>query len=88
LREEEFEFAKLMMDIMIPPEISEALRGQGYDVLEARELPPEIYQDDRLLLEEATKQGRVLVTCNYSDPSLVSVVVRKTLNNPKKDDTG
>jgi hypothetical protein len=55
LREEEFEFAKLMMDIMIPPEISEALRGQGYDVLEARELPPEIYQDDRLLLEEATK---------------------------------
>ena len=62
LREEEFEFTKLMMDIMIPPEISEALRSQGYDVLEARELPPEIYQDDRLLLEEATKQGRILVT--------------------------
>jgi predicted nuclease of predicted toxin-antitoxin system len=62
LREEEFEFARLMMDIMIPPEISEALRGQGYDVLEARGLPPEIYQDDRLLLEEATKQGRILVT--------------------------
>jgi predicted nuclease of predicted toxin-antitoxin system len=62
LRGEEFEFAKLMMDIMIPPEISEALRGQGYDVLKARELPPEIYQDDRLLLEEATKQGRILVT--------------------------
>jgi predicted nuclease of predicted toxin-antitoxin system len=62
LREEEFEFAKLMMDIMIPPEISEALRSQGYDVLKARELPPEIYQDDRLLLEEATKQGRILVT--------------------------
>jgi predicted nuclease of predicted toxin-antitoxin system len=62
LREEEFEFAKLMMDIMIPPEISEALRSQGYDVLEARVLPPEIYQDDRLLLEEATKQGRILVT--------------------------
>jgi hypothetical protein len=39
LREEEFEFAKLMMDIMIPPEISEALRGQGCDVLEARALP-------------------------------------------------
>jgi hypothetical protein len=38
------------------------LRSQGYDVLEARELPPEIYQDDRLLLEEATKQGRILVT--------------------------
>jgi predicted nuclease of predicted toxin-antitoxin system len=62
LREEEFEFAKLMMDIMIPPEISEALRSQGYDVLEARKLPPEIYQDDSLLLEEATKQGRILVT--------------------------
>jgi predicted nuclease of predicted toxin-antitoxin system len=62
LRGEEFEFARLMMDIMIPPEISEALRGRGYDVLEARELPPEIYQDDRLLLEEATKQGRILVT--------------------------
>ncbi|MCS3921324.1 hypothetical protein Q2T83_18310 (plasmid) [Fervidibacter sacchari] len=50
LREEGFEFARLMMDIMIPPEISEALRSQGYDVLEARELPSEIYQDDRLLL--------------------------------------
>ncbi len=63
-----FEFAKLLMDVMIPPELSEALRAQGYDVLEARNLPPEIYQDDRALLEEAAKEGRVLVTCNYSDP--------------------
>ena len=65
------------MDIMIPPEISEALKSQGYDVLEARELPSEIYQDDRLLLEEAARQGRVLVTCNYSDPQSNFIIIHE-----------
>jgi len=88
LREEEFEFARLMMDIMIPPEISEALRGQGYDVLEARELPPKIYQDDRLLLEEATKQGRVLVTCNYSDPQSNFILIHEEWQREGKEHAG
>jgi hypothetical protein len=88
LRGEEFEFAKLMMDIMIPPEISEALRGQGYDVLKARELPPEIYQDDRLLLEEATKQGRVLVTCNYSDPQSNFILIHEEWQRKGREHAG
>jgi len=77
-----------MMDIMIPPEISEALRSQGYDVLEARELPPEIYQDDRLLLEEATKQGRVLVTCNYSDPQSNFIIIHEEWQREGKEHQG
>jgi len=35
---------------------------------EARTLPLDVQQDDRALLEEATKQRRVVLTCNYSDP--------------------
>jgi len=76
------------MDIMIPPEISEALRSQGYDVLEARELPTEIYQDDRLLLEEAARQGRVLVTCNYSDPQSNFVIIHEEWQREGKEHAG
>lgn len=54
---------------MIPPEISAAIRAQGYDVLEARTFPAEIQQDDWAILAEASAQHRLLVTCNYSDPA-------------------
>lgn len=62
-------FARLLCDLMIPPELSAAIRAQGYDVLEARTLPVEAQQNDWAILEEATQQQRVVVTCNYSDPS-------------------
>jgi predicted nuclease of predicted toxin-antitoxin system len=61
-------FAQLLCDIMIPAELSEAVRAQGYDVAEVRNLPIEIQQDDWAILAEASGQQRVLITCNYSDP--------------------
>jgi predicted nuclease of predicted toxin-antitoxin system len=54
---------------MIPAELSAALRTQGYDVTEARDLAPEIQQDDWAILAAAAVTGRVVVTCNYSDPA-------------------
>jgi hypothetical protein len=61
-------FARLLCDVMIPAELSAALRAQGYDVAEARTLPLEIQQDDYAILAEAAHQQRVVITCNYSDP--------------------
>jgi len=60
---------RLLCDLMIPPEISAAIGTQGYDVLEARTLLPEIQQDDWAILAEAAAQHRTVVTCNYSDPA-------------------
>lgn len=60
---------RLLCDLMIPPEISAAIRTQGYDVLEARTLAAETQQDDWAILAEATIQKRLVVTCNYSDPA-------------------
>lgn len=65
---EESLFVRLLCDVMIPAEVSEALRAQGYDVAEARLLPLEVQQDDEALLTEAARQQRAVVTCNYSDP--------------------
>lgn len=62
-------FARLLFDIMIPAQFAEAIDSQGYDIVEARTLPVEIQRDDRLLLEEAARRNRLLVTCNYSDPN-------------------
>lgn len=62
-------FARLLCDIMIPAEFSEALSLQGYDVMEARALSLELQQDDWAILTEAAQQARTLVTCNYSDPA-------------------
>jgi len=53
---------------MIPAEVSAAIRSQGYDVIEARNLPVEVQQDDRAILAAAARQGYVVITCNYSDP--------------------
>jgi predicted nuclease of predicted toxin-antitoxin system len=61
-------FARLLFDVMIPAEIAEAIRAQGYDVAEARTLLLDVQRDDRAILEEAAHQRRVVVTCNYSDP--------------------
>ncbi|MCW5970241.1 MAG: DUF5615 family PIN-like protein [Blastocatellales bacterium] len=57
-------FARLLCDIMIPAELSEAIRLQGYDVLEARQLPFEVQQDDRAILTEAARRMCAVVTCN------------------------
>lgn len=62
-------FARLLCDVMIPAEISAAIRAQGYKVVEARELPIEIQQDDWAILAEAARQQCAVVTCNYSDPN-------------------
>jgi len=62
-------FARLLCDIMIPAQFSEAIRLQGYDLLEARALPIEMQQDDWAILAEAARQQRTVITCNYSDPA-------------------
>jgi hypothetical protein len=62
-------FLRLLCDVMIPAELAQALREQGYDVAEARLLPMEVQQDDDTLLKEATRQQRAVLTCNYSDPA-------------------
>jgi len=62
-------FARLLCDIMIPAQFSEAIRLQGYDLLEARALPIEKQQDDWAILAEAARQQRTVITCNYSDPA-------------------
>lgn len=62
-------FARLLSDIMIPPPFSAAIRAQGYDVAEVRALANDIQRDDRSILNEATRQKRVVMTCNYSDRS-------------------
>ena len=62
-------FARLLCDVMVPAEISAAVRARGYDVAEARALAIEIQQDDWAILAEAARQRRVVVTCNYSDPN-------------------
>ncbi|HZF37487.1 MAG TPA: DUF5615 family PIN-like protein [Blastocatellia bacterium] len=62
-------FARLLCDIMIPAQLSEAIRLQGYDVLEARMLPIKTQQDDWAILLEAAQQQRAVVTCNYNDPA-------------------
>src|SRR5437762_2488322 len=62
-------FARLLCDIMIPPQFSAAIRAQGYDVTEVRSLPVEIQQNDGAILAEAARQQQAVITCNYSDPS-------------------
>jgi hypothetical protein len=61
-------FARLLCDVMIPAELSAAIRAQGYDVTEARTFPSELQQDDRAILAAAAQQRRIVMTCNYSDP--------------------
>jgi hypothetical protein len=81
-------FARLLCDVMIPAELAEALRAQGYDVAEARLLSPEIQQDDDALLAEATRQGRAVVTCNYSDPQSNFCVIHAQWQSQNREHAG
>jgi hypothetical protein len=58
-RRDELLFARLLCDVMIPAELSEALRAQGYDVAEARLLPMELQQDDDAHLRGPNKTWSV-----------------------------
>src|SRR5207247_8290350 len=66
----------------------EALRAQGYDVAEARLLPTEVQQDDDALLAEATRQGRAVVTCNYSDPRSNFCVIHEQWQSQGREHAG
>lgn len=81
-------FARLLCDIMIPAELSEAVRLQGYDVLEARQLPVEVQQDDWTILGEAARQRRAIVTCNYSDPASNFCLIHEEWQSQGKEHAG
>lgn len=81
-------FARLLCDVMIPAEFSEAVRMQGYDVVEARELPIQIQQDDWAILAEAARQQRVVVTCNYGDPASNFCLIHAEWQAQGKQHTG
>jgi predicted nuclease of predicted toxin-antitoxin system len=73
---------------MIPAELAEALRTQGYDVAEARLLPLDVQQDDEVLLDEAARQDRAVVTCNYSDPHSNFCVIHEEWQSQGKEHAG
>jgi predicted nuclease of predicted toxin-antitoxin system len=81
-------FARLLCDIMIPAQLSETIRLQGYDVLEARVLPVETQQDDWAILTEAARQQRVVVTCNYNDPASNFCLIHKEWQSQGKRHAG
>lgn len=81
-------FASLLCDIMIPAELSEAIRLQGYDVLEARELSIEVQQYDWAILAEAARQRRAVVTCNYSDPASNFCLIHDEWRQQRKEHAG
>jgi hypothetical protein len=87
-RRDEALFVRLLCDVMIPAELAEALRAQGYDVAEARLLPLEVQQNDQALLEEATRQQRAVVTCNYSDPQSNFCVIHEQWQTQDKEHAG
>ena len=60
-RQDEALFLRLLCDVMIPAELAQAIREQGYDIAEARLLPVEVQQDDDALLEEAARQRRAVL---------------------------
>ena len=87
-RRDELVFVRLLCDVMIPAELSEALRAQGYDVAEARLLPMDVQQDDDALLKEAACQERAVVTCNYSDPRSNFCVIHERWQSQGKEHAG
>jgi hypothetical protein len=87
-RRDEALFVQLLCDVMIPAELAEALRAQAYDVAEARLLPLEVQQGDEALLEEAARQGRAVVTCNYSDPQSNFCVIHEQWQAQGKEHAG
>jgi len=81
-------FARLLFDVMIPPEPAAAIRSQGYDVLGAGKLPTEVFRDDQRLLEVATEQRRVLITCNYSDQQSNFVLIHEEWQAQRREHAG
>jgi hypothetical protein len=53
---------------MFSAEFARSISEQGFDVMEARHFPREIQENDHALLEKATQERRVLITCNCHDP--------------------
>lgn len=87
-RQDEALFIRLLCDVMIPAELAQALREQGYDVAEARLLPLEVQQDDEALLQEAASQQRAVLTCNYSDPASNFCIIHEQWQAQGKDHAG
>jgi len=85
---EESLFARLLCDVMIPAELSEALRARGYDVAEARLRSLDVQQDDEALLEQAAHQGRAVLTCNYSDPQSNFCIIHEEWRAHGKEHAG
>jgi predicted nuclease of predicted toxin-antitoxin system len=81
-------FVRLLCDVMIPAELAEALRTQGYDVAEARLLSLDVQQNDEVLLDEAARQDRAVVTCNYSDPHSNFCVIHEEWQSQGKEHAG
>jgi predicted nuclease of predicted toxin-antitoxin system len=81
-------FVRLLCDVMIPAELAEALRTQGYDVAEARLLSLDVQQNDEVLLDEAARQDRAVVTCNYSDPRSNFCVIHEEWRSQGKEHAG
>jgi hypothetical protein len=86
--QEESLFVRLLCDVMIPAELTKAVRSQGHDVAEARLLPIELQQNDSALLDEATRQHRAVLTCNYSDPSSNFCVIHGQWREQGKEHAG
>ncbi|MDO8306841.1 MAG: DUF5615 family PIN-like protein [Actinomycetota bacterium] len=58
---------RLLLDEMLSPAIAESLRGQGIDAYGIAERPDLVGSPDPAVLELATREERVLVTCNTRD---------------------
>ena len=77
-------FARLLFDCMFPAALAQSLREQGFDVVEARQFPLRIQQNDHALLEIAARERRVVITCNYRDPkSNFCVIHEESLRSGK-----
>ena len=73
---------------MIPPQFSAAIRARRYDVVEVRTLQKEIQRDDRAILQEAARQKRAVITCNYSDPKSNFCLIHKDWRSKKRTHFG
>jgi hypothetical protein len=81
-------FAKLLCDVMIPAEFSAAVSARGFDVAEARKLPPDVQQDDWAILAFAAEQQRAVVTCNYSDQNSNFCLIHEEWQSQGKEHSG
>ena len=59
--------ARLLLDEMLGPKLADALRDRGLDVYGVVEKPDLRGLPDELVLDLASREQRVLVTCNVPD---------------------